>query len=705
MKGDTSAKRIILIVVLTVLAFPWLFQLLTFRGNLFPDGPQLESTKIFFEIKTLQRLIQQHMNATGEWPESQSEISPGLDISSIQEFDLSVYGQITSRINQQAKTPEFRDQTVVFRQGITWMCVPELTTLPEEHTPKHCGGSMVSIIKSTPSTGYFYFLAVLAVTGIVIGVLFFHPVIRTLRRRELSLDKQNLTDLAKLAVLCRFSGLRDQVIEANQLNPRSWQKITGFVALNPRLKINWLARSLGLASHHSVNATTHRCQLDEDVPLNVQAIHWYVPAKSSSITRIISHLKNLKEDHIPVMIWAEDPGLNQQLQLNRSRIKGLRLIPNLQQMTRLLVPSMATDCLLDLLVRELPVNLLSPFQGTGGLVKASQFYGRTHMLSTLQNNPNSCFLLVGGRQMGKTSILKAHARTQRQAVDRHCCYVSLSDHRLLPRLAYHLQISEYRDLTDLLQQHHQQHPQQKLTLLIDEADRFIADQARQDFRLLAEIRACAEQGLAQVVLAGFWDLYASAVLDYHSPVRNFAEVLTVGPLKQQPARRLLAEPMALLKQQFSSTQLVDEVVRLCGQRANLINLIGSQLTRQLAEHPQVINQQLIQQALDSQVVHDALQGWSNLSKDALECWLDRVVVYLTFIHTSVNLARVITQLSSQHIRTNPEALKQSFSRLRLAHILRKDGTDFVFAVPLFATQFSPEEATELLQQETNTYPG
>jgi hypothetical protein len=40
---DTSNKRIMVMVVLTVLAFPWTFQLFTFRGSLFPDGPELES--------------------------------------------------------------------------------------------------------------------------------------------------------------------------------------------------------------------------------------------------------------------------------------------------------------------------------------------------------------------------------------------------------------------------------------------------------------------------------------------------------------------------------------------------------------------------------------------------------------------------------------------------------------------------------------
>jgi hypothetical protein len=129
------------------------------------------------------------------------------------------------------------------------------------------------------------------------------------------------------------------------------------------------------------------------------------------------------------------------------------------------------------------------------------------------------------------------------------------------------------------------------------------------------------------------------------------------------------------------------------------------LIRQLADHPQTIDQGLIRQALDSQAVHDALQGWSNLSKDAIECWLDRVVVYLTFMHTSVNLTTVIEYLTSHHIHAQPEALKQSFSRLRLAHILCKDREDFVFAVPLFSEQFSAEEAADLLQQEALNYPG
>jgi hypothetical protein len=54
------------------------------------------------------------MNITGDWPESQAEISPGLDISSIQDSDLLVYGQITSHINEQADTTEFINQKVVY---------------------------------------------------------------------------------------------------------------------------------------------------------------------------------------------------------------------------------------------------------------------------------------------------------------------------------------------------------------------------------------------------------------------------------------------------------------------------------------------------------------------------------------------------------------------------------------------------------------
>ena len=48
---------------------------------------------------------------------------------------------------------------------------------------------------------------------------------------------------------------------------------------------------------------------------------------------------------------------------------------------------------------------------------------------------------------------------------------------------------------------------------------------------------------------------------------------------------------------------------------------------------------------------------------------------------------------------NAEMLRASLSRLQLAYIVRREGEGFVFAVPLFATQFRAQEVAALLVSE------
>jgi len=704
LNSDTSLKRIALISIICVLALPYVFQLFMNRGPLFPDGGVIESHEIFTELKGFQRLITQHLGSTGDWPDSLSAIAMGLSSSTRQSVDLSVPYQLTSTISQQTDTVELRGQVVVFRLDFSWQCVPELTTLPDTLKPTYCGGQLTALTRSVPDQGFFLMVAYLALIAIVIAVVFYHPVLRTLRKADFKLVNQRLTDLPKLARLIQWGGLKSQVITANELNPKAWKKIISFGRADERQKLNWMCRTLPVKQLQKTNRSVHLMQLDGDFPLNIDALYWYTASATTSISRINNHLRQLSEDQIPVVIWAENTEMNQLLQVNHSRIKARHLIPNQQQMTRMLVPNLARQCLLDLLTTHIPINLLSPFQGKGGVIKASQFYGRDHILTQLQNNPSKCFLLVGGRQLGKTSILKAYARILQRSPHKTSCYISMSDHRLLPRLGYQLNISRYRDLTDMLTQYHQQNPGRQLVILLDETDRFISTEAKNDFRLMAEIRSCAEQGLGQMVFAGFWDLYASAVLDYHSPLKNFADILTVGALEEVPAGKLITEPMQLLNQRFSDDQVVPALLAQTGQRANLINLAAAYLVEQLAQQPQIINANLVQQALRSQPLFDAMQGWNNLSSDPLDSALDRILVYLTFIHCFIDVSMVLDHLEQAGKRVESERLKQAFHRLRLAHILTHQNQQYQFAVPLFATQHSPAEANNLLRQELLSLP-
>ncbi|MCB1582452.1 MAG: AAA family ATPase, partial [Xanthomonadales bacterium] len=359
----------------------------------------------------------------------------------------------------------------------------------------------------------------------------------------------------------------------------------------------------------------------------------------------------------------------------------------------------ARTTLIDLAAKQLPINTISPYQGKGGIIKSSHFFGRQVILDKLEQQYNSNFLLVGGRQLGKTSLLKALYRKLNNQTNNHCLYLSLSDERLLPRLAYQAKISAYKNLDDLTQQIKRTYPQKKIRLLIDESDLFIQAEINTGYELLNQVRRVAENGTCQFIFAGFWELYANAVLDYHSPLRNLAHSITVGPLEAQPATQLIQQPMSMLRQKFASQHIIEDIYQKTGGRANLINLVCEYLVEQLTDHRQVIDTALVEQAYQSDQVQDALQGWSNLTSETKASALDRIIVYLMFMQQSIDLKMINLILQQHTLSYNPEQLKQSLQRLRLAHIIYKNKEKYQFAVPLFTQQHDAKEAKVLLQQE------
>ena len=675
-------------------------QLMMSRGSMFPAEAELESLQWYTELRNIRNMVTHHQNQTNEWPNSVSELVYSFGEPRYQKVDLSVEFQITSTPSHRIKSSALQGTQIVLEYGMGWHCVPAKTTLPEAYKPIECGGQLNNgTVRTLPEESTFYIIAFFALVGVAIAVVFYHPTIRLLRGRNFSLATQRLVDIRKLSWLTRLAGLRTQILDANDLNTKSWDTIATFRSKTEKQKINWFKRVWPHQQIKKIKNHLYHVRLDPEFVLNREDMILYVAQKGQGINRIKNHLKQAKIDQQSVLIWAEDPETNQHILIHRTRFHQPILIPTQQQMTQLLVAKYANQTLIDLMVAFLPINQISPYQGKGGILKSSHFYGREHILDRLKNNTRSCFLLVGGRQLGKTSILKAYERSLRQSARLHGYYISMSDDRLLPRLAYHLKIPDYADLTDMLTQYHQNHPGIELVVLLDETDRFIATEAANDFALLAEIRACAEQGLCQMVFAGFWDLYATAVLDYQSPIKNFADIITVGALQALPANNLLTKPMAVMKQHFTDQQVVERVLYQTGRRANLINLVGEFLVEQLAHQSKPIDQAMVDAALRSQALFDALQGWSQLTSDALASSLDRMLVYLTFIHQKIDLTKILEQVQQAQLQVDGEQLKQALQRLRLAHILVKSGDHYQFSVPIFADQHNAEEAAMLLQQE------
>ena len=81
-------------------------------------------------------------------------------------------------------------------------------------------------------------------------------------------------------------------------------------------------------------------------------------------------------------------------------------------------------------------------------------------------------------------------------------------------------------------------------VLIDEADQFVSQQLDGAAERLWQMRSLSEEGVANFILAGFWQLYQAATTEYHSPLKNFGELLEIGALEKDSAAKLVIEPMA-----------------------------------------------------------------------------------------------------------------------------------------------------------------
>ena len=319
----------------------------------------------------------------------------------------------------------------------------------------------------------------------------------------------------------------------------------------------------------------------------------------------------------------------------------------------------------------------------------------------------------GGHRLLKAFMHSGLQRFERQAHDLEavqrrlqghphtvCHYVSLRDHRLAPRMALQFGLPADTPLEAIVDHLQAQYQGKRLVLLIDEADLFFRDESANGYVQLSTLRALSEEGRCWFMLAGFWDLYATAVLDYPSPLRNFGEVLAIGGLERAACRELATEPLRKLRLGFDNEKLVDRLIDASGQRANLVAILCQECLEALLPGERVIEARHLTQALASQAVQDALAGWGRLSHDEAACRLDRIVVYHTAQAGQTSLVTLAQLLQSHGIAGDAQALRQSLARLQLAYVLRKhEAGEYRFAIPLLQDQFEPAEVELLLHQE------
>jgi WD40 repeat protein len=400
--------------------------------------------------------------------------------------------------------------------------------------------------------------------------------------------------------------------------------------------------------------------------------------------------------------FQDGRGPSQVLVLDRTQAQNAREV--LQDVPRVRSVVVGADRLRDLLLAEEPVRLLetiiseqvavselSPYQVAGAVKLDNLFFGRERELRAIVDRAMRNFLVVGQRQMGKSSLLHAVLRRLQARTDVEVNYVELADADLPRRLAREREKlpapgAPLPSLADIAAGV----PAKPRVWLIDEADDFIAADAKAGYPVLQELRALAEEGRAYFVLAGFWELYRAVVLDEKQPLRNFGEHLRLEPLDAKAAMALVTEPMTALGLQWDAATTVEYLLEQAGRRANLLVLACKALVDSLPSEVHTLTREHVERVLrEDKDLRDQGRRWRG------DHPLHRAVVRQALVLGKPTRDEVRQALKARGADIRSTDFDEAMDHRELSYVLVPDSEGRLYCpVPLMQRYIESERALE-----------
>jgi hypothetical protein len=379
-----------------------------------------------------------------------------------------------------------------------------------------------------------------------------------------------------------------------------------------------------------------------------------------------------------------------------SQLHNFVLIGDVEQQ-KIMHSRRPTGELLDLISNQIPISHLAPYE-TNAPVVGSRFFGREFERDRILSSPDSNFIVLGIRRIGKTSLLREIKRLldERQEGGR-VEYLDCSDlltvddfarevvrklnPKELPRLEYQKYVFYFPDFLERMRSMYKG----KIILLLDEIDNLITMQ-RGDWELLRMLRAAANSGSCQLVIAGFRE----AMLEHNlqdSPFYKFAQEVRLNEFTSRQAHDMIVTPMENLRVRFrNKDDIVGRIYEETAGHPNLIQYYCLILLRRLDQtgEREISPDRLIDVYLDegfkSHLLTSFIQNTQNREK---------ALIYSLLHRADENQLRNFSQdemdemLKQEGIPLRQQELDEVCNLLILSGILHRKGKDYSFTSPVF----------------------
>lgn len=395
---------------------------------------------------------------------------------------------------------------------------------------------------------------------------------------------------------------------------------------------------------------------------------------------------------------AADRRLRQVVMLDRSAVEDLLRAPSLAHA----------------LVRHSRVQLsravLSPYE-TNRPVTGGRFFGRETEIRLVVSQPQTCYLILGMRRIGKSSLIREIKRRVDESgiyerrfggeVDRRAgmrltppkdtaqesvvlidCSPHGSTDSVLEKIVEQLnprQVHRFRPdrFEDVLKQVSGRGAR-PVHIFLDEVERLVDLDRPSAWKALWQLRASAQAGYARYVFTGHQSI-AETLSAERNPLFNFASLIELSGLNREDATKLIREPLKTLGIAIADPE-VDRVVTETGGHPNLIQSYCQFFVRRAEQEgrDEVCGADFDELYQDANFDRFVL-GTFNVNTTPLE----KLIVFLTLKEDVVTKRDVDALLrSGPRVFVRDAALTTALDRLRYAGIFRPNGAAYELNMPL-----------------------
>lgn len=252
----------------------------------------------------------------------------------------------------------------------------------------------------------------------------------------------------------------------------------------------------------------------------------------------------------------------------------------------------------------LPFTMAQPYITTSSDVPQELFFGRRTELEDVFDAAGTS-LLYGGRQLGKTALLRAVVRRFHDPkhgvivswIDLKERHIGLSEpavevwqviDRVLVQEGVLTKTRRGPDKTaDAITRWLDEAPGRRIVMLLDESDAFLAQDAQDsEFRTVGTLKGLMERTgrRFKVVFAGLHNVQRTS-RDINSPLAHFGKPVCIGPLlangEAREAFQLVERPLRQLGFRFDSPSLVNRILAQTNYYPNLIQIFCAHLLNYL----------------------------------------------------------------------------------------------------------------------------